>query len=321
MFFCGNNYQGGIKFMITKQISLYVWKANNTIIYANKGEVDCRYIETSFKDEKQSNISLANCEVIFYARKPDGTTIFNQCTVDSSKNTATAELTSQALSVSGILDCEFQIFDSNNVLLKVTGLKIFVSDSKDFSEAIESTSEFNVITSLVNDVKTISSNLGNLNNLTTTEKSAIVGAINELNAKTIPLSQGGTGASTAENARNNLGIPATVLYSNTSGTTGTIELSQPYTNFVRIGVYAQGQYDNDSTYNEMLTTVSYLTLSATSAADNTHNCTVWRAAFINFSGNTVTFDTNCSSAYTKSTGYDISTGDGLKITKVVGYTY
>lgn len=307
--------------MITKQISLYVWKANNTIIYANKGEVNCRYIETSFKDEKQTNISLANCEVIFYARKPDGTTIFNQCTVDSSKNTATAELTSQALSVSGILDCEFQIFDSNNVLLKVTGLKIFVSDSKDFSEAIESTSESNVITSLVNDVKTVSSNLGNLNNLTTTEKSTIVGAINELNSKTIPITQGGTGASTAENARNNLGIPATVLYSNTSGTTGTIELSEPYTNFARIGVYAQGQFDNDFTYNEMLTTVNYLTLAATSAADTQYICTVWRGAFIKFSGNTLTFDKNCSSSYSKQVEYAITTTDGLKITKVVGYVY
>ena len=172
----------------------------------------------------------------------------------------------------------------------------------------------------------VSTSIGDLNNLNTTEKSNIIGAINEVNSKTIPISQGGTGATTSSSAISNLGVSGTVLYSNESGTTGTITLSQPYTNFVRIGVYAQGQYDNDAIYNEIYTHINYMTLGATSIADTQYNCTVWRTAFINFSGTVISFINNCSSSYNSHQSnvdnrYTVSTGDGLKITRVVGYNY
>ena len=138
---------------------------------------------------------------------------------------------------------------------------------------------------------------------------------------TLPIARGGTGGTTAATARTNLEIPATVLYDNTSGTTGTITLSQPYTNFSRIGVYAKGQYDNDSIYNEMLTSISYMTLGCTSNDINNYEVTVWRAAFINFSEKTITFVTNSASSYNTHVGYGITTNDGLKITRVVGYKY
>ena len=169
----------------------------------------------------------------------------------------------------------------------------------------------------------VSTSIGDLNNLNTTEKSDIIGAINEVNSKTIPISQGGTGATTASNAISNLGVSGTVLYSNESGTTGTITLSQPYTNFVRIGVYAQGQYDNDSIYNEMLTSISYMTLGCTSFNDSNYDMLVWRLAYITFSGNTISFLTNGAASFYVGSGHylETSTNDGLKITRVVGYNY
>lgn len=308
--------------MITKQISLNTWSTNETIVYANSGEVDSRYIQVSFKDEKKANISLEDKTVTFYAKKPDNTTIFNYCTINTTTNTATVELTSQALSVPGILDCEFQIFDGDNVLLKVNGLKIFVSDSKDFSESIESTSESNVLSSLINTTNDLSDALGSLNNLNTTEKGTIVGAINEVNSKTIPISQGGTGASTASDALTNLEVAPIVLYSNESGTTGSFIISQPYTKFSRIGVYVQGQYDDKAaSYNEIHKPLNYMSLECSSIADSNYNCTVWRTAFIHFTGNAVTFATNASSSYSSEVGYNVSVEDGLKIVRVVGYKY
>ena len=223
--------------MITKKITLSTWKINHEIIYANEGEVNCRYIEVSFKDESENNISLSNRNVTFYAKKPDGTNIFNYCTIDTVNNTATVELTSQALSCPGILECEFQIFDSNNVLLKVNGVRIVVSLEKGFSEAIESSSEFNVLTSAINEIEEITGYVGDLSTLDTTEKDTITGAINELkeatdligdlseltttekdtlteainevNTQVIPSSIGGSGATTALNALINLGISDT----------------------------------------------------------------------------------------------------------------
>ncbi len=120
-------------------------------------------------------------------------------------------------------------------------------------------------------------------------------------------------------------INPTILYSNDSGTTETITLSQPYTDFSRIGVYALGQYDvaMDSTYGEIYTSLEYMTLACVSGekdADGAYNCTVWRTAKIKFSENTITFVTNCASSFVKGdVGYKIGTDDGLKITRVVGY--
>ena len=138
--------------MTTKTISLKVWENNNLTLLANQGEVNSRYIEASFKNQSDSNISLSGKTVTFYALKPDGTKIFNNCEINTSSNTATVMLTSQMSATKGVLECEFQIFDSNNVLLKANGIKIIVSSKGDFSEAIESTSEFNALTSAINEL-------------------------------------------------------------------------------------------------------------------------------------------------------------------------
>lgn len=122
----------------------------------------------------------------------------------------------------------------------------------------------------------VSTSIGDLNNLNTTEKSDIIGAINEINTKTIPISQGGTGATTAAEALTNIGAAAsththsasnitsgtlpisrggtgaatastakttlgfstaTSLYSNSSGTHSTITLSSDVSNYDAIGIY------------------------------------------------------------------------------------
>ena len=48
--------------------------------------------------------------------------------------------------------------------------------------------------------------VGDLNNLTTTVKTNLVGAINDVNGKTIPITQGGTGATSASDARTNIDV-------------------------------------------------------------------------------------------------------------------
>ena len=54
----------------------------------------------------------------------------------------------------------------------------------------------------------------------------------------IPVSDGGTGASTAEQARTNLGVETTkLLYQNVSGTASTITLPQQASSGTRWGIY------------------------------------------------------------------------------------
>ncbi len=221
--FIGKYFKGEIFKMVTKKIRLKIWENNYVTLHTEKGEVDSRYIEVSFKDENLNNLNLSGKSVTFFAQKPDKTQIFNYCTVNTTTNTATVELTSEALNMAGVLICEFQVFDSNNVLLKVGGLKIIVDSEIDFNEAAESSSSADVITVILNSI-------GNLSLLTTTEKSSLVGAVNELDSRVVPISKGGTGGTTDTAARTNLGVmKGYTIYSNASGTQDTITYATGYT--------------------------------------------------------------------------------------------
>ncbi len=262
--------------MVSKDIELKIWESNCVTLYAREGEIDSRYIKVSFKTQELKNLDLTGKTVTIYAKKPDGTQIFNTCTINSSDNTITAKLTSQFLSAKGIVECEFQIFEGDTVLLKVSGLKIMVVSVLDFSEAVESTSEYNTLLKSIEQAQDFANKTGDTKNLSTNDKSSIIAAINEVNAKTIPISQGGTGATTAAEALTNIGAAAsahthsassitsgtlpisrggtgattvsgakinlgfstaTSLYSNSSGTHSTITLSGDVSNYDAIGIY------------------------------------------------------------------------------------
>ena len=308
--------------MVTQKICLNTCELNHVIIYANEGEVQCRYVEVVFKDDETNDLSLSGYDVTFYAKKPDGTSIFNNCTVDTVNNTATVELTSQTLSVSGVLECEFQIFNSNGPLLKVGGLKIAVAPEKGFSEAIESTDEFNVLIAAINEARSFSSSVGDLDDLTTTEKSTITGAINELNAKVIPISQGGTGAQSATAARTNLEVmKAYSLYNNSSGTSGTVTLSDSSSNYEYIEIYFK---DNDNCYASFKAygpngKTLLLTTNKTASAGSKG----WiKNAKIEISGSSITFAADKGQITLVNNGNSsINTDSVIWICSVIGYKY
>ena len=146
----------------------------------------------------------------------------------------------------------------------------------------------------------------------------------DITSGTLPIERGGTGATTASSAISNLGVSGTVLYSNSSGSDGTITLSSPITNFNTLGVYAKNRGTDHSAavYNEIkpgYTTV--MSLAATTATNNNYDTTVWFSAIINFSGTTLTFLRNFASSYDRTGGYNSNSSDGFKILRVVGYKY
>lgn len=179
----------------------------------------------------------------------------------------------------------------------------------------------------------VSTSIGDLDNLNTTEKSDIIGAINEINTKTIPISRGGTGATTASGARTNLGFStSTNLYTNLSGTFSTVTLSSSISNYDAIGIYYF--WDNTSEfgskYIQILPSYGKLTLDWISTPGDGNGVQI--AAYgIKVSGTAITFESysvyrnlyitsgnpewtegGFSGNYTMRTPY---------ITKVVGYKY
>ena len=179
----------------------------------------------------------------------------------------------------------------------------------------------------------VSTSIGDLNNLNTTEKSDIVGAINEINTKTIPISLGGTGATTVSGAKTNLGFStATSLYSNSSGTHSTITLSSDVSNYDAIGIYCfwESQDKYGSRYYEILASSSKTSLYNLRTS-NDGNGVVLCGYHITVTSNTITFVSysNYKSIYITSdsgTGSSEFYGRYLTnqipyITKVVGYKY
>ena len=304
--------------MVSKKLELKLWEPNYETVLVNQGEVNSRFLEVSFKD-KDEYISLSDKNVTFYAAKPDGTKIFNDCTVSGENKNAVLSLTSQMTSIEGVLECEFQIFGSEGSLLKAGGLQIIVSNKEDFSQAIESTSEFNVLTQAINAANEFSNSIGDISELTTNEKDSLIGAINEVNSKIIPISCGGTGATTAQGARENLELKKEyVLYENSSGTMGTITLQDSYTNYTNIKIYF---YDHDiSNAGELLTVRDTVCLSNSHSGQNQNDFYV-QSCFLTFSGNTATISRNCSTIFYKEGGLynNLGEGQGLYIIKIVGY--
>lgn len=139
---------------------------------------------------------------------------------------------------------------------------------------------------------------------------------------TLPISQGGTGGTTASSARSNLGVSGTVLYSNSSGSSGTITLSSTVDDFMRIGIHVKRMDDKVGGYNEVFKPYATgISISEIDASNSTYECTIWRSCLISLSGTTLTFSRNFASSYDKTDGYKSNSADGFKIVRVVGYNY
>ena len=315
--------------MVTNQIKCEVWKNNYSIVYARKGEINARTIVASFKDVDGSEIDLTGKTVTFYALKPDGTQIYNNCTVDAVNGTATTVLTSQAVSVAGIVNCEYQIFEGNEFLLKAGGLKLVVEDDCDFSEAIESTSECNALIKAINEAETFSEGIGSLSNLTTTDKETLVGAINEVNGQIIPISRGGTSGETLTEARTNLGVMTGVeLYYNASGKHGTITLSDSISNYAAIKVLA---FNSDNLnisitiWNNGGNGCETAVTSTSPYIQNSENRMTLLSSRIAISDTSITFSTE-TFATMRPSGTQLTVGNAAsasytKIYKIIGYKY
>lgn len=317
--------------MTTKKLKLYTWQENIITVVVNQGEVNSRYLEITFENTN-GTLSLEGKQVILYAEKPDGTIIYNNCTVDTENNTATVSLTSQMSSIAGSLECEFQIIDTNNSLLRVNGLQLVVASEKDFSEAVESTSEFTALIQALNQVKdtadqledftnetgALSSKIGSLDSLTTTQKTSLVDAVNELNSKVIPISQGGTGASTLEGAKTALGIKESVtLYDNLTGISGTVNLSDITTDYEHLEVFYRSNSGNFSSCRIPDPTSRSACLSMGELVDGTFKESTLRIT-INYM--TISIDNPGSvSASSASPQLTFSEADSIRICRVLGH--
>ena len=118
-------------------------------ITAKQGDT-ARYLSFELYNNGQV-LDLTGKTVKIFAKKPDNTEVFNDCTIEDNK--VIVALTSQLLAVEGIAKCELMLLDENKnyITSKVFDLKI--ERAVNSNTAIKSTNDYGILISLMSDLE------------------------------------------------------------------------------------------------------------------------------------------------------------------------
>ena len=140
---------------------------------------------------------------------------------------------------------------------------------------------------------------------------------NDITSGTLPISRGGTGASSAATARTNLEVrKGYTLYSNSSDTSGTITISGSFSDYAFIVISVDG---NGISKSIVCLPQGSENMGVTYSSGS-NNDLINRTALVYPSGSTLTWKRNYNvEIFNNNT---VSFSDGvLKIIKIVGYKY
>lgn len=138
---------------LAKEIIIDVEQFHVPDIDAKQHDLKSRFLKIKlFNEAKEFNVNDADLAFKFFARKPDGTEVFNNCTVEN--NFVVIELTSQTLAVAGKVKAELMITGrANGEVLTTKPFIINVIESINSQSAIESTNEYSVIMNIVKELE------------------------------------------------------------------------------------------------------------------------------------------------------------------------
>lgn len=89
----------------------------------------------------------ADCYAVFYAKKPDGTEVFNDCVIED--NTVIYDMTVQTTAASGRCECELVLYGGNGEQLTSPRFSVIVYTPVHTESEITSTSEYTALANLV----------------------------------------------------------------------------------------------------------------------------------------------------------------------------
>lgn len=119
------------------------------VVKAKQGD-SCREVAVTLKAD--SSIVIPDAVPKIYIKKPDGTKIYNVCTMDGEK--VVVPLRTQSLAVAGEAEAEIQIVDADGVL-STPIFRLLVYPSNIDNEAIESLDEFTALQKSLQELEAI----------------------------------------------------------------------------------------------------------------------------------------------------------------------
>jgi hypothetical protein len=160
--------------MNIQNLVLDINKKCNQLVTANVGEVDSRLLKISVIDNGVP-MDLTGITVYLYAKKADGTKVFNTVKVEDAKQgIVSAEITSQVLAIEGFVKLTLLLTkDKARLASKIFTLKVDETIVDD--EAIESTNEFTALTDALGRVNNIDSRFENVNSQLAHNTNLIIG--------------------------------------------------------------------------------------------------------------------------------------------------
>lgn len=127
--------------MIIKQLHVDLWQKILQPITVVQHEASGRTLAITLTGGGLP-VNLTGCDVIFYAQKPDENILFNNCViVDEAAGQVEYTITEQTVVLAGTLKCWIVVI-KDGATIRSQEFHITVQESPDFTEAVESTSEF-----------------------------------------------------------------------------------------------------------------------------------------------------------------------------------
>ena len=122
---------------------------STTSVSVKKGDTAHRLLITLSEGGYPYHIG-EDCTAVFSAVKPDGATIWNDCTI--SGDVVIYDFTEQTTAALGVTNCEIQIYDPNGALLTSASFLLFVEDGASNRSAVVSSDEFGQLRDMIADV-------------------------------------------------------------------------------------------------------------------------------------------------------------------------
>lgn len=133
------------------KISLDIHEHGSQVVLKVKKTDTGRKLHITLRAGSTPHIIEDDCYAVFKATKPDGTVLYNACTVEN--NEIIYEFTEQTCTAVGRCRCEIVLYGSDDKLITSPRFALLVDGLVYPDEVVESSSEFSALTKMIADVK------------------------------------------------------------------------------------------------------------------------------------------------------------------------
>lgn len=141
----------------TYRITLDIHEAHSGVVLDVKRDDTARKIVITLSESGHPYQIAAECYAVFTATKPDGTIVFRHCEVEG--NTIIYDVTKQTIAVEGLVECEIQLYGSDDGLITSPRFDISVSETVyEEWDGIESEDDVDALTHLISEAATAINN-------------------------------------------------------------------------------------------------------------------------------------------------------------------